>query len=72
MKNSFVENILIYLKKETDRQEFKDLIKEIIQPIFIIFINKLYPYLFLLVFLLLFFIFLNLGIFILFIRNNNK
>ena len=40
MKNSFVENILIYLKKETDRQEFKDLIKEIIQPIFIIFIEN--------------------------------
>ena len=69
MNNTLIDNLLNFIKKETNKHEMQEIIHTSMQPILDLFIQKLYPYIFLIIILLFFFILINLGIFILIIRN---
>ena len=71
MKDSFFTECLLLLKREDIKQNIKECIYPIIQPIVSILLNEIYPYIYLsLIFVFISFL-LHLGIFILLLRNKS-
>lgn len=69
MRNEFLEECLILLKREDIKQNIKEFINPILNPIISILIKEINPYIYLsLIFVIISFL-LHLGIFILLIRN---
>uniref|UniRef100_A0A6C0AY26 Uncharacterized protein n=1 Tax=viral metagenome TaxID=1070528 RepID=A0A6C0AY26_9ZZZZ len=71
MRNEFLEECLILLKREDIKQNIKEFINPILNPIISILIKEINPYIYLsLIFVIISFL-LHLGIFILLIRNKS-
>ena len=71
MRNEFLEECLILLKREDIKENIKEFINPILNPIISILIKEINPYIYLsLIFVIISFI-LHLGIFILLIRNKS-
>ena len=71
MRNEFLEECLILLKREDIKQNIKEFISPILNPIISILIKEINPYIYLsLIFVIISFL-LHLGIFILLIRNKS-
>ena len=71
MKDSFLNECLLLLKRDDIKQNIKDCINPIIQPIVSILLKEIYPYIYLsLIFVFISFL-LHLGIFILLLRNKS-
>ena len=71
MNDTFLNECLIFLKKEEIKENIKEIIYPIIQPIICILLKEINPYIYLsLIFVLISFL-LHLGIFILLLRNKS-
>jgi len=71
MNDSFLNECLIFLKKEEIKENIKEFIDPVIQPIVSILLKEINPYIYLsLIFVLISFL-LHLGIFILLLRNKS-
>ena len=71
MRQSFLNECLILLKREDIKENIKEIISPIIQPIVGILLKEINPYIYLsLIFVLISFL-LHLGIFILLLRNKS-
>ena len=71
MDDSFLNECLLFLKKEEIKNNIKEIVFPIIQPIISILLKEINPYIYLsLVFVLISFL-LHLGIFILLLRNKS-
>lgn len=72
MKSSFIEECIILLKRDDIKNNIKEFIYPIIQPIISILLKEINPYIYLsLIFVIISFL-LHLGIFILLIRNKSS
>ena len=72
MKNNFVKDCLEILKREDIKNNIKEAINPIIEPIVSILLKEFYPYIYLsLVFVFISFL-LHLGIFYLLLKNKNS
>lgn len=71
MKDSFINDCISLLKREDIKNNIKELINPIIQPLVTILLKEINPYIYLsLVFVFISFL-LHLGIFILLVRNKS-
>lgn len=71
MKDTFLHECLLLLKRDDIKENIKECINPIIQPIVSILLKEIYPYIYLsLVFVFISFL-LHLGIFILLLRNKS-
>jgi len=71
MDDSFLNECLLFLKKEEIKNNIKEIVFPIIQPIISILLKEINPYIYLsLIFVLISFL-LHLGIFILLLRNKS-
>lgn len=71
MKDSFINDCISILKREDIKNNIKELINPIIQPLVTILLKEINPYIYLsLVFVFISFL-LHLGIFILLVRNKS-
>lgn len=71
MKNKFIQECILVLKKEENKKYLKDIIFPFINPIVTIILNEIKPFIYLsLIFVVISFL-LHLGIFILLFRNNS-
>ena len=72
MKDKFINDCLLLLKRDDVKTNIKEFIAPIIQPIVTILLTEINPYIYLsLAFVIISFL-LHLGIFILLIRNKNS
>jgi len=72
MKDTFIKECLLLLKQDDIKQNVKEFISPIIQPIVSIILKEINPYIYLsLIFVIISFL-LHLGIFILLLRNKQS
>ena len=71
MQDNFLNECLLFLKREDIKENIKEIIYPILQPIVTILLKEINPYIYLsLIFVLISFL-LHLGIFILLLRNKS-
>ena len=71
MDDSFLNECLLFLKKEEIKNNIKEIVFPIIQPIISILLKEINPYIYLLLIFVLISFLLHLGIFILLLRNKS-
>ena len=69
MKEYFINECLLLLKRDDIRKNLKNFVNPIIHPIISILLKEIYPYIYLSLILIIINFILHLGIFIILIRN---